>query len=120
VNKLADTHTLHIDFQSNLTRRIEMEMEVALYRAVIECVNNTIKYAKAKRVHIHIKDQGNKITIQYLDDGKGFDIVKTLMEKKGLGLFNLQNRIKTIGGEIMMFSKPHEGVNYHITIPIQS
>jgi PAS domain S-box-containing protein len=120
VHKLDETHALKVDFHSNLTRRIEMEMEVALYRAVIECVNNTIKYAKARHIRINITDSGTKIVIQYLDDGKGFDIVRTLMEKKGLGLFNLQNRIKTIGGEIMMFSKPHEGVNYHITIPIHS
>ena len=119
VHKLEETNTIKIDFQSNLTRRVELEIEVALYRAIIECVNNTIKYANAKRIYITLNDVGNQIQLQYRDDGKGFDIVKILLEKKGLGLFNLQNRIQTIGGEIKMFSKPREGVNYHINIPLK-
>lgn len=119
VNKLEETHTIKIEFQSNLSRRIEMEIEVALYRAIIECVNNTIKYAKARHIYLKINDTGNHIQLQYRDDGKGFDIVKILLEKKGLGLFNLQNRIQTIGGEIKMFSKQREGVNYQINIPVK-
>jgi PAS domain S-box-containing protein len=119
INKLEETHTFKIDFQSNLTRRIELEIEVALYRATIECINNTIKYAKAKQIHIQVIDMGNQVHLQYMDDGKGFDIIKILSEKKGLGLYNLQNRIQTIGGEIKMFSNIHEGVNYHINVPIK-
>ncbi|MDR3653001.1 MAG: PAS domain S-box protein [Paludibacter sp.] len=119
VNKLGDTNAIKIEFYSNITRRIEMEIEVALYRAIIECVNNTIKYAKAKQIHIQMIDTGNHIQLQYRDDGKGFDIVKILSEKKGLGLYNLQNRIQTIGGEIKMFSKPHEGVNFRINVPVK-
>jgi PAS domain S-box-containing protein len=119
INKLGETNAVKIDFQSNVLRRIEIEIEVALYRAVIECINNTIKYAKAKHIHIHLIDLGNHILLQYMDDGKGFDIIKILSEKKGLGLYNLQNRIQTIGGEIKMFSNLHEGVNYHINVPVK-
>ncbi|MFT3754306.1 MAG: PAS domain S-box protein [Paludibacter sp.] len=119
INKLGETNAVKIDFQSNVIRRIEIEIEVALYRAVIECINNTIKYAKAKHIHIHLIDLGNHILLQYMDDGKGFDIIKILSEKKGLGLYNLQNRIQTIGGEIKMFSNLHEGVNYHINVPVK-
>ncbi|HJV79120.1 MAG TPA: PAS domain S-box protein, partial [Paludibacter sp.] len=119
-NKLQETNTIGIDFRSNLTRRVEMETEVALYRAIIECINNTIKHAEAKHIYIILNDAGNQLQLQYRDDGKGFDIVKILLNKKGLGLFNLQNRIQTIGGEIKLFSKPHEGVNYHINVPVKS
>jgi len=119
INKLAETNTVKIDFQSSVTRRIEIEIEVALYRATIECINNTIKYAKAKHIHIQLIDLGDMIQLQYRDDGKGFDIIKILSEKKGLGLYNLQNRIQTIGGDIKMFSNPHEGVNYHINVPVK-
>jgi len=66
-----------------------------------------------------LNDAGNQLQLQYRDDGKGFDIVKILLNKTGLGLFNLQNRIQTIGGEIKLFSKPHEGVNYHINVPVK-
>jgi PAS domain S-box-containing protein len=119
INKLGETNAVKIDFHSTVSRRIEIEIEVALYRAIIECINNTIKYAKAKRIYIQLIDLGNQIQLQYRDDGRGFDIIKILSEKKGLGLYNLQSRIQSIGGEIKMFSNPHEGVNYHINVPVK-
>jgi len=117
IRKVQDTNILKIDFQSNITQRIEMEVEVALYRAIIECVNNTIKFAEAQHIFIMLDYKKNHVQLQYRDDGKGFDMEKTLLEKEGLGLYNLQNRIQTIGGEIKLFSKPFEGVYYQIIVP---
>lgn len=116
--KLKNINTITIDFQSNLSRRMEMEIEVALYRATIECINNTLKYAKARNIYVSLVDLGNQIQLQYRDDGIGFDIAKILDEKIGMGLFNLQNRIETIGGEIKLFSNINEGVNYLIKVPV--
>ena len=107
-----------IIFESNLNRRFDMEIESTLYRGVIECINNTIKHAKAKTVTIKIVDTGEQINMQYMDDGIGFDLHETLALKKGLGLFNLQNRFQNIGGEIEMYSKPGQGVNYQMIVSI--
>ena len=115
--KLEETNTINIDFQSNLTRRIEIEIEVALYRAIIECVNNTIKYAKASHININLIDNGTEILLNYKDNGVGFNIEEVQNINKGMGLFNLQNRIETIGGKIKMNSKPQQGVDYHIIVP---
>lgn len=120
VNKIKDTNTIKIDFQTNMNSRIDMNIEVGLYRVIIECVNNTIKYAYAKHIYIKIFYTDTKIQVQYMDDGKGFDIFTKLSEKKGLGLFNIQNRIQNLGGEIKMYSNRHEGVNYQITIPLKN
>ncbi len=119
VHKLKDTNTIKIDFQSNITRRMEMEIEAALYRAIIECVNNTIKHAEAKSILIKLDYENNQVSLQYRDDGKGFDIEKALTEEKGLGLYNLKNRIQTIGGEIKMVSQPLKGVYYQILVPVK-
>jgi PAS domain S-box-containing protein len=116
--KLNETSAININFQSNATRRIEIEIEVALYRAVIECINNTIKYANAKNIFISLNDTGNQIRLQYKDDGIGFSIKKAFSDKTGLGLFNLQNRIQTIGGTIKMESKPKQGVDYQIIVAL--
>jgi signal transduction histidine kinase len=63
-----------------------------------------------------VNDAGSHLNIGYSDDGIGFDINKILSNKKGLGLFNLQNRIETVGGSIKMFSEPGLGVDYQIKI----
>jgi len=118
VEKLSATATYNIEFESNSTRRIDGDIETALYRAVIECINNTLKYAHATNIYIYLKDSGKQIQLQYQDDGKGFDIAETIAQHKGLGLFNLQNRLHTIGGKVDLKSEPGKGVEYMFTVNI--
>jgi len=56
--------------------------------------------------------------LQYKDDGDGFDIAETIAQQKGLGLFNLQNRLHTIGGKVDLKSDPGNGVDYLFTVNI--
>lgn len=116
VGKLEETSSLKIEFESNLSRRLDMEIEAAIYRALIECVNNTIKHSFAKYIVIMLNDTGDQIQVHYKDDGIGYDMGETFSNQKGLGLFNLQNRIQTIGGRIALFSKPGKGVDYQIVV----
>jgi len=115
-SKVEETSTIRISFESNIQRRIDMEIESALYRAVIECINNTLKHAFANNITIILHDSGGQLLLQYCDDGIGFELTETLTLQKGLGLFNLQNRIHTIGGKITMFSNPGKGVDYQIIV----
>ena len=114
--KVEQSSNIRIDFESDLNRRLNDEIEAAIYRATIECINNSIKHAKANNISILINDADSQLHLHYRDDGIGFNLEETLAKKKGLGLFNLQNRIQTIGGKITLFSKPGHGVDYQITI----
>ena len=116
VDKLQDTSSIKIEFDCKTHRRLGSEIEAAIYRAVIECINNTLKYSEAKNIRIILYDMDNQLQLRYTDDGIGFDIKETIAMKKGLGLFNLQNRIQTIGGKIKMLSKPGKGVDYRIVV----
>ena len=116
VGKLEETATIQIAFKSNVSRRLGDEIEAAIYRAVIECINNTIKYAQAKKITINLIELDSELQLSYRDDGIGFNLTQTMAIKKGLGLFNLQNRIQNIGGKIIMYSEPGKGVDYQITV----
>ena len=115
-DKLNETSSIIINFESNFDKRLKIEIEAALYRAIIECINNTLKYANAKNINIKIINSDEQFVIQYSDDGIGFNIEETISQHKGLGLFNLQNRIQTVGGKIMLTSKKNEGVYYQFII----
>lgn len=118
INKFEVTSNIKINFYSNLNRRFDLEIEAALYRVIIECVNNSAKYAKANNIYVEIKDDVSQIHINYKDDGLGFDLLKTIAEQKGLGLSNLENRINGIGGVIKMYSEPGYGVDYQISVDV--
>lgn len=116
VDKLNETSSIKIHFESNSDIRLKMEIEAALYRAVIECINNTLKHATAQNIDIKIINSDAQFLIQYSDDGIGFNIDETFSLHKGLGLFNLQNRIQTVGGKLTLTSKKNEGVHYQFII----
>jgi signal transduction histidine kinase len=116
IDKLGESSSIRFIFQSNVSRRLDDEIEAALYRAVIECINNTIKHAGANNVTIILNDAENQLQLQYIDNGIGFDLDDTLSVKKGLGLFNLQNRIQMIGGKINLISSQGRGVDYQIVV----
>jgi PAS domain S-box-containing protein len=118
VDKVDETAALKISFESNVTIRLGNEIEAAFYRATIECINNSLKYAKAQNINIILDYTDDLLQLQYTDDGIGFNLEETLAVKKGLGLYNLQNRIQTIGGKINMVSSPGNGVNYQIVVKL--
>lgn len=96
--------------------RLNQATETILYRVLCECLNNTIKHAGARHVQMSIHCNNQYYLMKYTDDGKGFDLEKTLARDKGLGLMNMQNRIKSINGFIDIKSSPNEGTCIHIKI----
>ncbi|NDP22775.1 MAG: PAS domain S-box protein [Paludibacter sp.] len=118
VDKIKATSSIKINFESNYNERLDIEIEATLYRAIIECINNSIKHSEARNISIKIEMIDQQLHLTYKDDGVGFDISETLSKQKGLGLFNLQNRINTIGGKLNMMSGPGLGVDYHFIINI--
>ena len=58
------------------------------------------------------------LNFNYIDDGKGFDYCKAIEKNEGLGLQNINNRIKSIKGSIVFKRLEKNGILYHITIPI--
>ena len=118
VDNLSESSAIQIAFHSNVSRRLDPEIEAALYRALIECINNTIKHAGACNILITLNDAGSHLQLRYTDDGIGFNMQEALSLKKGLGLYNLQNRIETIGGKITMTSGQGKGVDYQIVVKL--
>jgi signal transduction histidine kinase len=112
IDKQKETSSLNIVFQSNIKKRFSKEIEIAVYRVIIECINNTIKHASAKNINIKIHDCVGQLQITYKDDGIGFDFAETLALKKGLGLYNIQTRIHSIGGKVKILSTPGDGIKY--------
>ncbi len=80
----------------------------------MECINNTIKHAHATIVTIGYTRIESRVKLQYADNGIGFDLLETQSKGKGIGLFNMQNRIESLGGTISIQSKLGAGVQIMI------
>jgi len=100
-------------------KRLAENTEIMLYRIVQEMANNTIKHSGATEVNIDIVILPEQLSVDYTDNGKGFD-VENMLAKKSIGLTSIQSRVKFLNGNLDIHSKANKGVNYHITIPLKS
>lgn len=91
-------------------------IKLILYRIVQEQVNNILKHAAASEVEIKMGIYPNKLHLVIIDDGIGFDATK---RSKGIGLRNIENRVKFYNGIIDIVSNPGKGFRLEISIPIQ-
>jgi signal transduction histidine kinase len=97
--------------------RLPENKEIMLYRIIQEMVNNTIRHSGARNIRLQIMAVDDNLHIHYSDDGKGFDVEKTL-GSKSIGLNSIRSRVNFLKGNLTIDSKPDEGVNYFIRVPV--
>jgi PAS domain S-box len=118
IDRIGELYPVPITFSTNLKQRIPEIIETILYRIITEAINNTIKYASAHQINLSLKHTGNQILLIYEDDGIGFDVEKTIASKNGMGLINMQSRIRSVGGNMRIESKKNEGCR--LTVEVSS
>lgn len=115
-DQIKGAKNIEIHIVSNVTSRLPEQIEITLYRIITECINNTLKHADARKISIKFKQQGNRLTIFYSDNGKGFNYPETLQQTKGMGLLNMQNRMNLLGGEMRFNSNINIGTDIEINL----
>lgn len=117
-SKVNQTKALEIDFKSNMENiRLENDKEVVIYRAVCELINNSILHSGASRIEIELNKHEKFVTLQFYDNGRGFDTSKLDKEdNKGMGLSNIETRVKSIEGVFILESNPGKGTSALIKV----
>ena len=111
--KINQTRVVEIDFKTNMENlRLENDKEVVVYRAVCELINNAILHSGASRIEIELNKHEKFVTLQFYDNGRGFD-TSTLRKEdtKGMGLSNIETRVKTVEGVFILESTPGKGTS---------
>lgn len=118
IEKVNNTKPGLVEFRCDeINPRFTKNVEINLYRIVLELINNSNKYANANRIDVEIKNDPNKITLLYKDDGIGFDFERVLGSNvSGMGVKNILARAKSLNGICDFISKPNEGIQVKIII----
>ncbi|MEP6582853.1 MAG: PAS domain S-box protein [Ginsengibacter sp.] len=115
VDSLLKKAGIKTDFTCNIiSKSIDDDFKLNIYRIVQEELNNIIKHAGAKNVSISINSMLEGIDILVTDDGKGFDVAK---KRKGIGISNIIYRIESFNGKIIITSSPGKGCKTEISLP---
>jgi len=86
---------------------ISKNKEVALYFIAQEALNNVLRHAFATSVSVHLKQGYKYVTFEVRDDGRGFEMDK--LDRGGLGLKNIEERVKQENGKLKILSNPGKG-----------
>ena len=86
---------------------LSKKKEIALYYIAQEALNNVVRHAFANSVSVTLKQGYKYVTFEVADDGCGFD--KAKLERGGLGLENIRERVKQENGKLKISSKPGKG-----------
>ncbi|MES2371050.1 MAG: ATP-binding protein [Bacteroidota bacterium] len=91
------------------------DLKLNIYRIIQEQVNNILKHAHADKITVSVQDTDGHIKIMMEDNGQGFD---TNQKRKGIGISNMINRVKSFNGELAIDSTPGKGCRIEIVIPL--
>ncbi len=94
------------------------EAATNIYRIAQESLNNILKHSRAKKARITLERDVHEVLLKIEDDGCGFKTGRDGDGGKGLGLKNIAERVRMLGGKIKMDSQPDKGARLEITIPI--
>ena len=109
-----------VEFYSNFGAdiRFESDLELNLYRCGQELVNNAVKHAKASEILVQLIKHEQSIVLMVEDDGKGFQQHNNNLEDFGIGLTNIETRVRTLQGAFIIESRENMGTAASIEIPV--
>jgi signal transduction histidine kinase len=104
---------LFLDLNEN---RFPGESSQHILRMIQEILTNGVKYVKKGRISLSISLEFDNLNIIYHDDGPGFDIQTKI--RNGLGLTNIFERAKLLGGKAFLESESDKGTHWRIRVPM--
>jgi PAS domain S-box-containing protein len=110
---------IHVKVQHGATSiPLEYGVRVTLFHAVRELLLNVVKHAAARHVTITIAKNPDMLDVTVEDDGAGFPVSEdNSTHSNSFGLFNIQQKINYLGGQMHIESSPGHGARISITVP---
>ena len=91
---------------------------LALYRIAQEALGNAAKHAAPTRVDVRLLRIGGDVALTVADDGRGCEPGEAA--DGGLGLVNMRERARQLGGTFELDSRPGRGTTVRIVVPFRA
>jgi signal transduction histidine kinase len=110
---LARRSAVPVRLDVRVDGRLPEAVELAAYYAVAETLTNTAKHAAASVVDVVVDADGEELTVEVRDDGRG-----GADPGAGSGLIGLTDRVEALGGRLAVSSPPRAGTAVKISVPL--
>ena len=113
---------IHVKLQQGATPiPLEYGVRVTMFQAVRELLQNVVKHAAAEHVTITIGKNSGVLAVTVEDDGTGFPALgNDAKHSNSFGLFNIQQKVNYLGGQLQIDSLPGHGTRILISVPYET
>jgi signal transduction histidine kinase len=126
VKREVEAFRLQSDIGVDLSLRGSFEsltdsQRIALVRIVQESLSNARDHSRAKSVTIKIEAGPQHTVLEISDDGRGFDVARTLVRaaRRGrFGLLGMSERVRLLGGRFDVQSSPGGSTVISVLLPV--
>jgi len=109
---------------ARLSTRVELQVgnislpsdvQFCFYRVAQEALNNALKHSGTGRITVSLSQDTGLVRLQVKDDGVGFD---TTQATTGIGLVSMRERLRIVGGALLVSSLPGHGTEVIAEVPL--
>lgn len=121
LERVADSSGIRFTVESDpLDGLWSNESEIHFYRVIQESVNNIVKHAEATVAEVFIRRDSQTVGVVIKDNGKGFALDEVLSDNNhGFGLSGIGERVRLLGGKVIMQSAVGAGTQITITLELE-
>jgi PAS domain S-box-containing protein len=117
--EFSEQKKIEICFENHdLPGTLPPDVALCFFRVLQEALNNSAKYSGAHRFDVELWATPHEVRLTVSDSGAGFD-VRAAKDGRGLGLISMEERLKIVGGELLIESQPKRGTTIHARVPLR-
>jgi signal transduction histidine kinase/DNA-binding response OmpR family regulator len=116
----AQTQIQVILKHSGLERRVDSDVEIAVYRIFQEGLTNVARHASTRELWARIWRTEEHIGVQIEDHGCGFAPEEVLATHTSSGLAGMVERARLLGGQLTIEAAPGRGTRLTAELPISA
>jgi signal transduction histidine kinase len=115
--ELSAQQKIDVDFSSaEIQSGVPAETALCLFRVLQEALHNAVRHSGVRQFEVQLRETAHALQLTVRDTGSGFD-PETAIESGGLGLTSMKERLKLVGGELLIKSRPSRGTTIVARVP---
>ena len=117
--ELGGQKSAKIVFRSaNVPGSVPADVSLCLFRVLQEALQNAVRHSRVRHFEVHPRGIGNTVELTVRDQGVGFD-VDAANRGLGLGVTSMKERLKLVGGELVIDSTSTRGTTILARAPVR-
>jgi PAS domain S-box-containing protein len=109
-------HGVRVRFESDrVPPDVSGATSLCLFRVVQEALANVVKHSGASDARVSLSTIDSQVVLRVEDSGRGFE---PDTQSDGLGLVSMRERVRSVGGQMVVRSTPNRGTVIEARVPI--